>query len=110
MSFDLDIETKDVDGNIVVHEVVCGHTYNLSPMWHKALPFLYGTRSLEGLNCRELLPRLEAGLYLIMTDFEGFRELNPPTGWGDFEGFLEIYTRFTVMCGKYPSGTVRWSG
>lgn len=110
LSFDLDIVTKDVDGNEIVHEVVSGHTYNLSPMWHLALPFLEGTRSLHARNCGALVPLLEEGLVDIAIREDAYRALNPENGWGDFEGFRGIYTRLTEMCRKYPSGWISWAG
>lgn len=110
MSFDLDIVTLDVDGNSVVHEVVCGHTYNLTPMWYKALPFLSSTRDLHGRTCASLYPDLTYGLHHIIDHTEEYRALNPDNGWGDFPGFFEIFVRFREMCGLYPSGSVEWSG
>lgn len=110
MSFDLDIETYDVDGNKIVHEVVCGHSYNLAPMWRLALPFLNSTSDLHGFTCKELQPNLTAGLVSIHENYAAYEALNPANGWGDVEGFVEIYTRFTRMAFKYPSGKVVWNG
>jgi hypothetical protein len=36
--------------------------------------------------------------------------LDPPNGWGDYDGFLEILTRFTELCWQHPAGTLRWNG
>lgn len=110
MSFDLDIATTDIDGNRVVHEVVCGHTYNLAPMWYKALPFLTSTKDLDGMLCRDLHLLLTAGLVDIWENHAEYKALNPENGWGDFEGFVEIFARFTRMTLQYPSGKVEWSG
>jgi hypothetical protein len=109
MSFDLDIETQDVDGNTVVHEVVCGHTYNLVPMWRMALRF-ESSSDLNGRICRELVPSLDQGLLHILNNEQDYLALNPENGWGDFEGFFEIFVRFARMCHRYPSGIVRWNG
>lgn len=110
MSFSLDIVTHDVDNNSVTHEVVCDQTYNLAPMWLKALPFLLCTADLGGRNCRDLLPNLRAGLLHIIENEDDYRKLNPANGWGDFDGFFEIYLRFVRMAHQYPSGKVVWDG
>lgn len=110
MSFDLDIITTDVDGNTIVHEVVCGHTYNLAPMWRKALPALNTTRDLDGRRCSDLLPELTAGLHDMIAKTQEYRELEPSNNWGDYPGFFEIFVRFREMCALYPSGVVEWSG
>jgi hypothetical protein len=110
MSFGLDIVTHDVDGNEHWIEVVDGHTYNLSPMWRKALPFLESTSDLDGRTCAGLLNDLDAGLLDATKNSDAYRALNPDNGWGDYEGFYEIFTKFVRLCNQYPSGVVRWNG
>jgi hypothetical protein len=112
MSFGLDIITKDVDGNEVWVEVVDGQTYNLSPMWREALPSITdeGTRGLEGRKCADLLPELEAGLNDATVNQRKYQDMNPPNGWGDFEGFYQTLAKLVLLCRKHPSGVVRWNG
>lgn len=113
MSFGLDIITHDADGNELVVEVVDGHTYNLAPMWRKALPDVLGdgsTSKLDGWNCGNLLSHLRAGVVDAVEHDDEYRALDPENGWGDFNGFVEIFSRFWRLCAKHPSGTVRWNG
>lgn len=110
MSFGLDIVTRDIDGNEHWIEVVDGHTYNLAPMWRKALPFINSTRDLDGRKCGDILPELDSGLLDAVRNSAEYRELNPSNGWGDYEGFWEIFTKFVSLCHKYPSGVIRWNG
>jgi len=110
MSFGLDIVTEDVDGNEHWVEVVCGHTYNLSPMWRKALPFIESTRDLDGKKCADILTALDVGLLDATKNANAYRALNPDNGWGDYEGFYQIFTKFVSLCNQYPSGVVRWNG
>jgi len=110
MSFGLDIVTTDVDGNEHWIDVVDGQTYNLSPMWCKALPFLDSTSDLDKMKCSDLLESLDLGLLDATKNSGEYRELHPSNGWGDFEGFYEIFTKFVRLCNQYPSGIVRWNG
>ena len=113
MSFGLDIVTLDQDGNEHWIEVVDGHTYNLSPMWRKALPRLLAegsTSALEGLRCRDILQDLEAGLLDAVRKADEYIELNPVNGWGDYDGFFEVFAKFVRLAWTYPSGIVRWNG
>jgi hypothetical protein len=110
MSFGLDIETKDVDGNAVWIDVVDGHTYNLAPMWRKALPMIESTRDLDGRKCADLLTALDAGLLDATKNASAYEALDPTNGWGDYEGFYRIFTKFVRLCNQYPSGVVRWNG
>ena len=110
MSFGLDIVTWDIDGNEHWIDVVDGHTYNLSPMWKKALPFLESTRDLDGKKCDDILVSLDIGLLDATKHASEYRKLNPSNGWGDYEGFYEIFTKFVRLCNQYQSGIVRWNG
>jgi hypothetical protein len=110
MSFGLDIETKDVDGNAVWIDVVDGHTYNLAPMWRKALPMIESTRDLDGRKCADLLTALDAGLLDATKNASAYEALDPTNGWGDYEGFYRIFTKFVRLCNQYPASVVRWNG
>jgi hypothetical protein len=95
MSFGLDIVTKDLDGNEHWIDVVDGHTYNLAPMWCKALPMIENTRDLDGKKCADILTALDAGLLDATKNARDYEALNPSNGWGDYAGFYQI---------------VRWNG
>lgn len=109
MSFGLDIETDEAEWV----EVVDGHTYNLSPMWRKALPAILADKStseLDGWSCAALLPHLDKGLLDAVRNRKEYERLNPDNGWGDYDGFLSIYMRFVQRCHENPTGIVRWNG
>lgn len=110
MSFGLDIVTTDIDGNEHWIDVVDGHTYNLSPMWRKALPFIESTSDLDGRQCAHILEALDVGLLDATKNAGEYTALNPANGWGDYEGFYEIFTKFVRLCNQYPSGVIRWNG
>lgn len=95
------------DGDTIT--VVDGHTYNLSPMWRKAGVF-ESSRDLNGRNAGELAPILAAGLIDALSHSRDNKELDPPNGWGDYAGFIDILTHFTRLAYDYPDGTIEWSG
>jgi hypothetical protein len=109
MSWGADIIIKHEDGYSTNVEVVDGHTYNLTPMWRKAGIFDY-SHDLQGRNAGELAPILAAGLIDALSHSDDYRELNPSNGWGDYDGFVEILTRFTRLAYEHPTGTIEWSG
>lgn len=111
MSWGVDIDVDHGDGYVTTVEVVCGHTYNLTPMWRKAgVVGDDGTRELDGRTCEEMCPILLNALNEAWRDEAEFRKLDPPNGWGDYDGFLEILTRFTRLCHQHPRGVLRWNG
>jgi hypothetical protein len=96
------------DGEIV--DIVDGHTYNLSPMWRLAGVFTASSSELEGELAASAGTRAAIGLLRAVTDPAAFRALNPPNGWGDYDGFVEVLTRFAIACADHPTGIVRWNG
>lgn len=110
MSFGLDITTTDVDGNEHWIEVVDGHTYNLTPMWVKALPFIETSKDLNGRQCAHILEALDAGLLDAIQNAKDYIALNPANGWGDYNDFFEVFAKFARLCHQHPSGIVRWNG
>ena len=110
MSWGVDIVVDHGDGYKTRIEVVDGHTYNLTPMWRKASVVAESTSELHGRSCREMQPVLINALKAAWSDPSSFRELDPPNGWGDFDGFLTILTRLARLCHEHPRGVLDWNG
>lgn len=106
MSWGIDLEDPD-DG---FFEIVDGHTYNLSPMWRLAGVFDQSSQDLDGMLAADLATRAARGLLRAVTHPAEFRELDPPNGWGDFDGFVRILTLTAIICAEYPKAIVRWNG
>jgi len=106
----MDIEIAHPDGYVTTVEVVDGHTYNLTPMWRKAGIVVDGARELDGLNAGKIAPILTAGLIDALRHAVDYEALNPENGWGDYEGFIKILTKFTRLAWAHPTGTLRWNG
>jgi hypothetical protein len=109
MSWSAWITVNHGDGYTSTFEVVDGHTYNLTPMWRRAGVVHESTRELDRARTEDLFPRLDRALQDAHDHPDEYRALNPPSGWGDYEGFVEILTRFRDLCAEHPRGVVGWS-
>jgi hypothetical protein len=113
MSWGVDIIVDHPDGYSSAVEVVDGHTYNLTPMWCKALPSLLAdgtTSDLDGRTCGDIGEALALGCVDAILHRREYEHLDPENGWGDFAGFFEILTRLTTLCHEHPTGVLRWNG
>ena len=54
----------------------------------------------------ELIEPLRAGLSLLESDPEQFKEYNPPNGWGDYDGLVRFVRRYLAACIQYQDATV----
>ena len=106
MSHDVSLETKDVDGNPIWIEV--GNiTYNLTPMTHEAgMPYLGDIHDMAP-PAGELAGILDQAITRMLSEPDMFKALNPPNGWGNYDGALKFLTTFRDACIKDPSATVR---
>jgi hypothetical protein len=110
MSWTLYINTKDSDGAPTYLTPVDGMTYNLTPMWSKAIPFLDVTRDFDGKKCSDILEDLKIGLNDILDNSDEYRKLEPDNGWGDFDGFFTVYIHLIRDVAQNPDGICEWSG
>ena len=109
MSFSLDVVVDHPDGYSSTFEVVESHTYNLAPMWCRALR-IKRTSDLKGRACADLDPQITLALDDITRNADSYRDLEPVNGWGDFDGFWEIFTKFALVVRRHPTGRVEWRG
>lgn len=79
-------------------------THNLTPMLRAAgFP---GWRAFEGAPASEsagVFAKVAAGL---RANPERFRAMNPPNGWGTYEGALEVMERLRDLCARHPKATI----
>lgn len=101
MSYDiwLEIDTGAVEPLPVLE--VGNYTSNCGPMWAKAL----GGRRLRDFNkapCSEAAGPLAEAVKRMEADPDTYREMNPPNGWGDYEGALDFLRRLADACAENP--------
>lgn len=80
------------------------YTYNISPMYLKAL----GTSLLEldGVEVNIITPILLKGVEDMVNNKEEYLKLNPENGWGNYEGALEYLQKLLAECLKFPTAKI----
>lgn len=108
MSFSINIEIKDVDGNTHVIPVITD-MYGISkPMWEKALgEGAPGT--LDGAEARDIARRLDSAARDIILNEQDYRDIEEGRGLTSFRAFRDALFALIRACAKYPSGTLRWT-
>lgn len=108
-----------------------GMTYNLVPMFRKA-GFYDAMRSLAGEGgtawfekmrgenhddvkpekgpAGKLVPLLEAAVADMTEKRAEYEALNPPNGWGDYEGALRFVEALLAACQRFPKAELEFSG
>lgn len=106
MSWDVSFAIDVGGGNLRDVADSGNYTYNVSPMYYEALGG-GGLRGLDGRPAAEVIPELERAIADMEARPEHYRTMNPPNGWGDYDGalrFLRNILRDAVEC---PATTVR---
>lgn len=78
-------------------------TYNLTRMWKAAGLNL---SEWEGRSASECVRELQLAVERMEADPDKFKALNPPNGWGDYDGLLEVLTEFRDHCEAHPKAKV----
>ena len=83
-------------------------THNVTPMWKLAGCYeaLY---RWDGRQAREALPVLESARERMLADHLDFRAMNPPNGWGTYDGALRFLQDCIYACRQYPKATIHIS-
>lgn len=79
-------------------------TYNLDPMFRKALGF--GLRDLQDRLADDIIPDLRRAIAAMQDRPTEFKQLNPENGWGTYEGALSFFQAFLQDCLSHPKATV----
>lgn len=77
------------------------YTYNVSQMYYDVLGG-DGLRGLHEMVCAEALPLINEACAKMVADPEKYRAMNPPNGWGDYEGALRYLQGIGEMCAEHP--------
>lgn len=101
MSYDiwLEIDTGAEDPVTVIE--IGNYTTNCSPMWTHALGGKL-LREFQHAPCSEAAGPLADAVNRMEADPDTYREMNPPNGWGDYEGALRFLRRLAEACAANP--------
>ncbi|WP_407563347.1 hypothetical protein [Streptomyces sp. 184] len=107
MSYDvyLVIDTGGPEPAAVVD--VGNYTSNVSGMWEDALG--YPLKNLHGWQAEDARTDLQQAVHDMETHPEAYRAMNPPNGWGDYEGALDYLRRLGDACRAHPKTTIHIS-
>jgi hypothetical protein len=81
------------------------YTYNVSKMYYHVLPD--GLRGLDGRLCGDALPLIQDACKRLRDDPGKYKAMNPPNGWGDYDGALQFLVGIGDMCECHPKATLR---
>lgn len=84
--------------------ILDGPTYNLAPMFKKAIPG--GLKALDGMLAEDAAPILLTGINDMLTFPGQFEMLNPENGWGTYQGALYFLQQFQIACRQNPKHKV----
>ncbi len=84
-------------------------TYNLTPMWQAIWKKDDKLIDIDGYKGKEAAVKLGAALVMMEDKHEELKKLNPPNGFGSYDGLYELLKCLLVASQKYPEGTwVSW--
>lgn len=82
------------------------YTYNVAPMFVRAFKHETGIRMLNGMTGASALPLLQAAISDMESARDVYLEMNPPNGWGSYDGALALLRRLAEWCAKRPELTL----
>jgi hypothetical protein len=104
MSYSITIEAYTGRDWYTVAEVG-NYTMNVSPMWRDALGGQL-LREYHEAPCSEAAGPLAAAVERMETDPDRYQAMNPPNGWGDYDGALEFLRKLRDACVEHPAGRI----
>ena len=86
-------------------------THNLNTMAEAAGIYecLWRPEEIGITYAAQLIDPLSHGLQELCRAPERFWPLNPPNGWGDYDGLVSFVEKYLLACIKYPEATVEVS-
>ena len=107
MSYDVSLEiTVDTGTPYEVCLLDLNYTSNCAPMWRHAGADL---REFDEAPASEAAGPLAEAVKRMETDPDTYRAMNPPNGWGDYEGALAFLRKIAEAGGAHNKATVRVS-
>ncbi len=77
-------------------------TYNLAPMFYKALELKEGLRGLNGMEADGAIGYLQHAINEMKSNKEEYEKLNPKNGWGNYQNAIELLEWLLFKCNEHP--------
>lgn len=111
MSYDLYLEIDTGGAERAIVSEHWNYTSNVAPMWRLAMPETDGLAGMEGLTGAEAAEVLRAGIARMEAEPAVYRALDPPNGWGSFDGdeyggTLQALKDWLAECERHPKATM----
>jgi hypothetical protein len=84
----------------------CNYTYNVFRMYQKALSQEAGIRALHHMKAKYCVDWLDAAIKDMKAKPVEYMALNPPNGWGDYEGALAVLEQLASWCREVPEAVM----
>lgn len=83
-------------------------THNLGSMAEEAgiYKHLWRPEEIDITTAAQLIEPLTQGLALLKSDPDRFVKLNPPNGWGTYEGLIDFVQSYLSACIENPDATI----
>lgn len=91
-------------GSLCELDYAANYTYNVASMFAKAIDG--GIRSLNGRTGQECEELLEVAIERFESNPEVYAEMNPPNGWGDSIGAVNLLNELLGWCREAPLATM----
>jgi len=106
MSWDINLEINTGKKFVEVTEER-NITFNVSPMYYKAIKLEDGVRGLHKMSATKAIPILKNAINDMIQNSEEYKQLNPKNGWGNYEYALEILQWLLKKCDDNPMCRIR---
>jgi hypothetical protein len=103
MSHDVYLEI-DTGGSEPVTVFSSNYTSNVSGMWAEALGFPLA--DLHGRTASDAIPDLRRAASHMANNPETYKAMNPPNGWGNYEGARDYLAEILGACLDNPKTTI----
>ena len=90
----------------------CGHqqdpdlelayTYNVAQMWYRICPDDDKMIDIDGMTGAQALSKIRDAFHQMKKQREELIKLEPPNGWGSYNGFYDFLIKIMNACIEYP--------
>ena len=100
----LEVDTPSEGRTVVAW--IGNYTSNVKRMWNRALP-PDGIAMLDGKPAGRVARALRGAVERMERNRVEYEAMNPPDGWGNYEGALDYLRSLAEACAAHPTTTIR---